>query len=167
MPVVYVGVGSNIDPEDNLRAAVHLLTQAATVLAVSSVYRTPPYGSADQPDFLDVVVQLATPLFAASFKEVLEGIEHQQGRIRTPQNRHGPLTLDLDILLWGDAAFSFGTKPWRVPSAAILKFAAVAIPLAEVAPAYVHPETKETLAEIAARLDATGVERLDWTITLH
>lgn len=167
MPAVYVGIGSNIEPETNLRAAVRLLSQAATILAISSVYQTPPYGTTDQPDFLDVVVKLATPLFPASFKvEVLDAIEQQLGRVRTPQNKYGPLTMDMDILLWGNSAFTFGTKPWRVPSAGILKFAAVAIPLAEIAPEFVHPETHESVATIAARLDATGVTRLGWKIEL-
>ncbi|MBC7870604.1 MAG: 2-amino-4-hydroxy-6-hydroxymethyldihydropteridine diphosphokinase [Chitinophagaceae bacterium] len=165
MPIVYVSLGSNIEPEVNLRAAVNALGQKTTLMALSSIYQTPPYGNLDQPDFLDIVVKLATPLFPASFKmEVLDVIEHELGRVRTPQNKYGPLTIDMDILLWGASAFTFGTKPWRVPSTGILKFAAVAIPLAEISPNLPHPETGETFAQIAARLDATGIKKLDWKI---
>ncbi|MBC8097967.1 MAG: 2-amino-4-hydroxy-6-hydroxymethyldihydropteridine diphosphokinase, partial [Armatimonadetes bacterium] len=75
------------------------------------------------------------------------------------------LTLDLDILLWGDTAFEFGDKPWRVPYKGILKFAAVAIPLAELAPDYLHPTEDVTLSVIAARFaDAADVQRLPWRI---
>jgi 2-amino-4-hydroxy-6-hydroxymethyldihydropteridine diphosphokinase len=167
MPVVYVSLGSNIEPEKNLKAAVQALAESTTIMAVSSVYQTPPYGNTNQPDFLDVVVKLVTPVFPVIFKTtVLNEIETQLGRTRDPQFKYGPLTMDMDILLWSNSAFSFGTKPWRVPNAGILKYAAVALPLAEIAPDYVHPETNETLATIAARLDPKGVKKLDWKIEL-
>lgn len=165
----YLSIGSNIDPEANLRRAVELLREKCKILALSSVYQSPAYGFADQPDFLDVTAQIQTPLAPVEFKtQVLDVIEKLCGRDRASQtNKDGPLALDMDILLWGDTAFDYGTKPWRVPNSGILKFAAVAIPLAEIAPEVVHPVEKVTMREIVGRFDAQAqaeVKRLEWRI---
>jgi 2-amino-4-hydroxy-6-hydroxymethyldihydropteridine diphosphokinase len=165
--IAYLSIGSNIEPEANLRQAVGLLREHCEVLALSSVYQSPAYGFADQPDFLDVVAKARTSLTPEQFKtDLLDDIERRCGRDRDSQtNKDGPLTLDMDILLWGDTAFEFGSKPWRVPNKGITKFAAVAIPLAELAPDAVHPDEGVTIQEIAQRFgDAADVQRLDWRI---
>lgn len=156
----YISLGSNINPLRNLQAAVNRLRAHGTITAISSVYQTPPYGETDQPDFLDVVVALVTAADPALFKtQTLRGIEDALGRTRDPRFKYGPLTLDMDIMLWGDHAFDFGDKPWHVPHQGITRYAADALPLAEIAPQFIHPETGETLTQIAARLDATGITR--------
>ena len=162
-PTVYISVSSNVEPEKNLPAALELLRERCTIRKVSSVYQSPAFGYEDQPDFLDIAVELTTPVMPQMFKEnVLGRIEKQLGRDRSNQEtRFGPLTLDMDILLWGDAPFSYGKKPWRVPDKMILEHAAVAIPLAEIAPDYVHPEEKVTIKEIAARFDANSIKLRD------
>jgi 2-amino-4-hydroxy-6-hydroxymethyldihydropteridine diphosphokinase len=160
-PVVYVSLGSNIAPEQHLTAAVGLLREKCTVLAVSSRYRTAPQGYTDQADFLNMAVQLTTPRAPAEFKHtVLDAIERQLKRVRDPANKNAPRSIDLDISLWGDAVLDYGEKPWHVPDKDIQRFAHVAVPLAELAPNYVHPETGETLAQIAARLDTSGIQRI-------
>jgi len=162
-PRVFVSVGSNIEPEKNLQAALDMLRENCTILQVSSVYQSPAFGFEDQPDFLDMAVELTTPVMPQMFKvNMLGRIEKKLGRDRDSQeNKNGPLTMDMDILLWGTAAFSYGKKPWRVPDKMILKYAAVAIPLAEIAPDYMHPEEKVTIKEIAARFDASKVKKRD------
>lgn len=165
--IAYVSIGSNIEPEDNLQRAVDLLREACEVLAVSAVYQSPPFGFTEQPDFLDVTVKIRTPLTPLAFKTgVLDRIERACGRDRASQaNKYGPLALDMDILLWGDTAFEFGDKPWRVPNKGVTQFAAVAIPLAEIAPDVVHPIEGVTLAAIAARFaDADDVRRVTFAI---
>lgn len=164
-PIVYVSLGSNIEPEVNLQQAVDLLREHCTVLTISSVYQTPPYGDGNQPDFLDVVVKLTTDDTPENFKiNVLRKIETDLGRVRTPENKYGPLTLDMDIMLWGDSAFDYGEKPWHVPNKGILVFAADALPLAEIAPEVIHPETKQTITEIAQKLDVTGITKIKFKI---
>lgn len=150
--IAYVSIGANMDAESNLRAAVSLLREHCEVLALSAVYQSPAYGFADQPDFLDIVAQVRTALTPLDFKQmVLDAIERARGRDRASQlSKDGPLPLDMDILLWGDSAFEFGDKPWRVPNKGILKFAAVALPLAELAPNVIHPDAGVTIREIAA-----------------
>ncbi len=161
-PIVYVALGSNIEPERNLAAAVRLLHERCTVLAVSSAYRTAPQGFTEQADFLNMAVRLTTPLSPITLKHnVLDVIERQLGRRRDPSNKNTPRTIDLDIALWGNAVFEYGEKPWRVPDRDILRFPHVAIPLAELAPEYVHPETGQTLAEIAAQFDREGIIPVD------
>ena len=158
--VVYVSLGSNIEPEKNLAEAIRLLRQRCTVLAVSSAYRTPPQGFSEQADFLNMAVKLTTTLTPADFKrEVLGDIERQLGRQRDPNNKNAPRTIDLDISLWNDLAFAYGDKPWRVPDPDITRFAHVAIPLAEIAPDYLHPVNGRTLAAIASDFDTRHIRR--------
>jgi 2-amino-4-hydroxy-6-hydroxymethyldihydropteridine diphosphokinase len=159
--VIYVSIGSNIEPEKHLRQAVAALHQTGTVLAVSSVYQSPPFGFTDQPDFLDIVVALTTDMAPADFKQRLYAIERESGRDRASQaNKYGPLTLDMDILLWGETSFSFGSKPWSVPDQGIVEQAAVAIPLAEIAPDVVHPIENVSIATIASRFDPDAITRI-------
>ncbi len=159
---VYIMLGSNINPYENMARAIAYLRQHCTVLAVSSVYRTPPQEFTAQDDFLNAAVKLQTVLDAASFRQqVGGGLEQFLERVRDPNNRAGPRTIDLDVSLWGNHIFEYGLKPWRVPDNDIVRFAYVAIPLAELAPTFVHPETGQTLQAIAATLDATGIEKLD------
>lgn len=161
-PDVYVILGSNINPYQNMVEAVAYLRQHCEVIAVSSVYRTPPQEFADQDDFLNAAVKLHTNLDPAAFRQQIGGgLEAALKRVRDPNNRAGPRTIDLDVSLWGAAVFEYGPKPWRVPDQDILRFAYVTIPLAELAPDVVHPQTGQTLTEIAATLDATGIEKLD------
>lgn len=161
LPRVYLSLASNIEPEKNLQLAVNMLRERCNVLAISSVYKSPPFGYIEQPDFLDIAVKCSTPWLPPVFKKAIDKIERVLGRNReTQNNKYGPLTIDIDILLWGDSAFSFGTKPWRVPDSSIVQEASIALPLAEIAPDYVHPEEGVTLAEIAARFAGTSVQKL-------
>lgn len=157
---VYVSLGSNIAPETNLKRALELLAAKGTVRVVSSAYRTAPQGFLEQADFLNMAVCVETFLDPFTFKkDVLDWIERELGRVRDPQNKNAPRTIDLDISLWDTATFEYGDKPWHVPDPDILKFAHVAIPLAQIAPDYVHPVEHITLAEIAARFDTSAFER--------
>ncbi|MCU0476857.1 MAG: 2-amino-4-hydroxy-6-hydroxymethyldihydropteridine diphosphokinase [Anaerolineae bacterium] len=156
-PRVYVALGGNIDPQRWLQYGLDRLREAGEVLAVSSVYETPPFGYLDQPNFLDVTIGMHTDLSPTAFKQLLYQIEGETGRVRANQKtKWGPLELDLDILLWGETAFTFGDKPWRVPNEGIAQYAAVAVPLAEIAPEAVYPLTGERIADIAARLGRDG-----------
>lgn len=147
---VYVALGSNDQPEENLRRALDLLCQRATVRAVSAVVQSPDYSAQNQPDYLNAVVWLTTADDPARFRtETLASIEAACGRVRLAGAR---VALDIDILLWGDGAFTYGEKPWHVPHASILQHAAIAIPLAQLAPDRLHPLEKVSLAQIVARL---------------
>ncbi len=152
--LAYLSLGSNIDPERNLPEAVSLLAQYGSIVAVSSAWQSPPAGFADQPDFLNAALIMSTPLTAAELRGgPIAGVEKALGRVRT-ENKNAPRTIDIDILLFNHEVLNVGQR--HIPSPEIYERAFVAQPLAEIAPEYVHPETGETLAAIAARVVSTG-----------
>lgn len=154
-------LGSNRDPLPNLRAALALLRAACTVVAVSSVYESAAEGStAGGPPYLNAAVRVVTDQTAEAFKlGVLRTIESRLGRQRDG-SAPGDVPIDLDIALWGDTPLTYGSKPWRSPSPDMLTYAFVALPLAEIAPDTLHPETGQTLAEIAAHFAGSQLENL-------
>ncbi len=159
--IVYVSMGSNIEPETNLKRAIELLEERGTITAVSHAYRTPPQGFSDQAEFLNLALCMTTSLEPETLKHtVLDWIEQELKRVRDPKNKNAPRTIDLDISLWNEEVFEYGEKPWRVPDPDILRFAHVVLPLAEVAPAYLHPIEKITLSEIASRFEDTHFETI-------
>ena len=80
----YIALGSNIEPERNLPAAVRLLAARCKLLALSPVYQTQPVGKTDQPDFLNAAALIETELGPAALKtQVLQKIERTLGRVRS------------------------------------------------------------------------------------
>lgn len=157
----YLSLGSSLDKERNLRAGVGLLAEHGRVLAVSSAYETAPIGNPDDPTFLNAALILETPLEPQALKEtVLRAVEDRLGRQRT-SDPNASRTFDADISLFNDEILDLGRR--HIPDPEILLYAHIAVPLAEIAPNYRHPETGETLAAIARRvsLDTTMIRRDD------
>lgn len=152
---VCVLLGSNIEKEHNLPEAVRLLAAAADVTGVSSVYETLPKGLAGSPNFFNAAVCLSTVKTAAQLKSgLLTDIERVLGRERSA-DRNAPRTIDLDIALVNSECFSYPGPDGRlrhVPDPDLLRFAHAALPIAELDPLFVHPETGETMQSIADRL---------------
>lgn len=148
----YILLGSNINKERNIPAAIKLLKQKCNLLAVSSIYKTAPVGTLNQPDFWNVAALLETELDAYRLKrEVLAESERRLGR-RRAADKNGPRTIDADIILFNQETFQ--DNGLRIPDPDLLKYPHVAIPVAELAPWLPHPETGEPLAAIAQRLAA-------------
>jgi 2-amino-4-hydroxy-6-hydroxymethyldihydropteridine diphosphokinase len=102
----FVGVGSNLgDREGQIRAAVERIGAfpGTRVLAVSRLRETAPVGFEGQPDFLNGAVELETSLPPRELLDALLELERRLGRVRGEGPRFGPRTLDLDLLLYGDA----------------------------------------------------------------
>ena len=157
--VAFITIGSNIAAEQNIVAAVARLRRYTTVLALSQVYRTEAKGFLEQAPFLNMAAKVHTWRSPLDFKQaVLARIEAELKRERDPANRNAPRTIDLDIALWNDAVFHYGAKPWTVPDPEILQFAHLAVPLADIAPDAVHPESGDTLRQIADSLEEPGME---------
>lgn len=147
---VFVSMGSNIEPEQNLPEAVRRLAERCQLLAVSRAYETAPVGTAGGPNFLNGAVLVATALSAGDLKGgVLAEIEAALGRVRGA-DRHAPRTIDLDISLYNQDVLQVGER--SIPEPDILLHAHVAQPLADLAPHYRHPQTGQTLLEIARSL---------------
>lgn len=153
---VFICLGSNINAEANLPAAVRLLQNFGTVRAASTVYETLPVGYSEQANFLNAAVLLETSLsLEAVLDEVVPEIEQALRRVRDRANPYGPRTIDLDVALFNNAVIQAGHR--ELPDPDIVKYAFVAIPLAELEPDYMHPLSGETLRSIASRLEvATG-----------
>ncbi len=159
--VAYLSLGSNIRPAENMAAAIALLRRHTTLLALSPVYRTAPQGFARQPAFLNMAAKAHTRRRPAAFRShVIDRIERELGRVRDPDNINAPRTIDLDLSLWNDESFFYGDKPWAIPDDDILRFAHVAQPLADLAPDYRLPGDGRSLRDIAADLDASGLEHI-------
>lgn len=158
MPIAYLSLGSNVDKERNLPAAVALLARQGRLLAVSAIYETAPIGNPGDPSFLNAAVALETELQPAELKQrVLGNVEQQLGRQRST-DPNAPRTIDVDISLYDDAILQLGKR--RIPDPEILCYPHIAVPLADLAPGYHHPETGETLAQIAGRVMAAAGQPL-------
>jgi 2-amino-4-hydroxy-6-hydroxymethyldihydropteridine diphosphokinase len=135
----YVGLGANLgDRERTLREAVEALAAAegVEVVAVSTVRETEPVGVGEQPLFLNGAAELGTTLTARELLEVLLAVEQRFGRVRAP-GEHGPRTLDLDLLLYGDEVIE--EPGLTVPHPRLHERRFVLEPLAELAPGLVVP----------------------------
>lgn len=143
MTTVFVGIGSNVEPERRVRQAVHGLHQYFGALRVSPVYRNPAVGFKGD-DFLNLVVAFDSEQNPADVHAALNEIERQCGRVRDGP-RFAPRTLDLDLLLYGDL---ISNSPVRLPRPEILKYAYVLKPLADLAPEHRHPLTGKSFAEL-------------------
>src|SRR5688572_25557939 len=124
--------------------------------AISSLYASAPVGHAEQPDFVNAVAKIETALDPRPLLDALLAIERRRGRVREFPN--APRTLDLDILLYGE--LSVNEPGLNIPHPRMHERAFVMIPLAEIAPNAVIPGVGRA-ADLAARTDAGGVERID------
>lgn len=151
----YVGVGSNIDPGKNVVAALELLRDRVEILGASTFYRTRPVARPEQSRFINGVFAIATDLAPRQVKQVLSGVEAKLGRVRTP-DRHAPRTLDLDLLILGELVLQ--EERLRLPDPDIRRRPFVALPLFELAPDLILPDTRERLSEVAAALSGQDLE---------
>jgi len=149
---VYVAIGSNVEPERHLRAALVGLADCFGVLRLSHVYRNRPIGF-DGDDFLNMVVAFDTDLPVADLESELGRIEAENGR-EPGGKSFGPRTLDLDLLLYGDEVSRHGRHP--IPRDEITRYAFVLKPLSDLAGERLHPVKRRTFAELWTEFDAEG-----------
>ena len=132
--IAFVGLGGNLgDPVATLGAALQALdeVQDTRLLRASRLYRTPAWGLEQQTDFINAVAMLETRLAAQALLESLFVIERRHGRVREAEQRWGPRTLDLDLLLYGDAVID--EPGLRVPHPHLHERAFALLPLLEIA----------------------------------
>lgn len=162
MERVFISIGSNLgDRVKNCRdAASALLTDPSTAVMVrgSSLYETEPWGDTGQGRFVNRVVEIETRLPPFELLDFLKSIESRMGR--KAGERWGPRLIDLDILFYGDRVVD--EEGLAIPHRHLAQRAFVLVPLAEIAPGFVHPVIKKSVAELAASAEGRGgVRKLD------
>jgi len=155
----FVGLGSNLDnPVQQIRRALSQLEilPGTSVVAISSLYRSAPFGDVEQSDFVNAVAHLQTRLDAESLLQQLLGIESAQGRVRG--ERWGPRIIDLDLLVHGDTISD--SHELKLPHPGIAERNFVLLPLQEIAPETVLPGLGK-VADIAVDRNDPQIARLD------
>lgn len=157
MSRAYIGLGTNLgDRMKQLYDALILLKDNSeiTVEKLSSVYETDPLGYTDQPNFLNMVVEISTEFSPKELLAATSAIEERLGRRRVV--RWGPRTIDLDILLFDQV--NIKTDALQIPHPRLAERAFVLIPLAEIHPSFRAPGSKLPLAEFIKLIpDKEGV----------
>lgn len=157
----FVGMGANVgDVETTLAEACWALDglPQTSIRNQSPWFRSPPWGRSDQPEFTNGVVELQTRLAPNELLQRLLEVEERFGRVRRPEERWGPRTLDLDLLLYGED--SIDEPGLQVPHPALHERAFVLLPLSRIAPALEIPGRGRVDALLAG-VDATGLRELD------
>lgn len=156
--IAFVGLGGNVgDVAVTVREALSALDglPATRLLRASPLYRTPAWGRLDQPDFINAAAKLETGLDARALLDALLDVERQFGRDRDDDARWGPRTLDLDLLLFGDAVID--EPGLRVPHPHLRERAFALVPLAAIAPEAVIPG----YGTVRSALDGVAVDRIE------
>lgn len=159
MAEALVGFGGNMgDVRATLSRAVELFCDGRDIrlVARSADYRTPPWGMADQPPFVNLCVAVATALSPQVLLARALGVERELGRDRAREQRWGPRSVDIDLLAYDDIMLD--EPGLTLPHPRLLERAFVLLPLAEIVPDRIIAGT--CIRDALASVDASGIERL-------
>lgn len=157
MPDVYLALGANLgDREKNLRDALRQIAPFVEIERVSSIYETEPWGVHDQPWFLNLVCAGTTALSPVDLLRRAKKIENEMGRAEGI--RFGPRPIDIDILFY-DRVIEL-SPALTIPHPRLHERAFVLVPLAEIAPTFVHPRLRITIRALLERLESDEQVRL-------
>ncbi len=149
MHIVYLSLGSNENAATNIVLGFRMLWQIGAIAALSSVYESAAADGKDAPHYLNAVIAIQTPHELSNLKGLLRRFEDMLGRDRDAD----AVPIDYDILFSSEDTTEYQAqgKLYNLPHSDILKRAYVAVPLAEIAPDWVHPETGKTAQQIAVQ----------------
>jgi 2-amino-4-hydroxy-6-hydroxymethyldihydropteridine diphosphokinase len=149
--IAFLSLGSNVgDRVANLKVAINRIGSLGEVIATSSIYETEPVEFLAQPWFLNCVVKLDTEKMPKQLLAAILTIEKEMGRHR--HQRKGPRTIDIDILLFGNAVIE--TQGLTIPHPSMHERRFVLEPMSEIAPDVRHPVFKKKMREMLEALTA-------------
>ncbi|MEZ9328178.1 2-amino-4-hydroxy-6-hydroxymethyldihydropteridine diphosphokinase [Vibrio breoganii] len=156
----YIAVGSNLgDPVAQAKQAIERLRDLprSRVIQASSLYSSTPMGPQNQPDYINAVVKIETELQPLELLDNTQKIENEQGRVRK-EERWGPRTLDLDIILYGDETID--QPRLVVPHYGMREREFVLYPLLEIEPNLILPDGS-ALSQLIESVDRNGLQVWD------
>jgi 2-amino-4-hydroxy-6-hydroxymethyldihydropteridine diphosphokinase len=144
MSIVWLGLGSNVNAENNIRAGIKELEEKFENLSLSPVYISTAVGF-DGDDFINLVARVETEMHPLELREYLRNLEDRYGRKRNVP-KFSDRVLDIDILLYDDLVLR--SPVLDMPRGEIMKFAHVLKPLADLEPDLIHPTELRSMADI-------------------
>ncbi|MFH0882086.1 MAG: 2-amino-4-hydroxy-6-hydroxymethyldihydropteridine diphosphokinase [bacterium] len=161
-PVAYLALGGNVgDVRESFDYARKRLAEATgRPVRASRLYRTAPWGESDQPDFLNMVVEIQWNQSPRDLLDLALSIEHECGRNRSREKRWGPRTLDIDLLVFGSAMIA--DTDLSIPHPRMKERTFVLAPLSDLAPDLIPPGWSRTVLQVLAeRSDCDTAVPLD------
>ncbi len=144
MSTAWLGLGSNVNADTNIRAGIRALEETFKNVRLSPAYASAAVGF-DGDDFINLVARIETDMHPMQLRQYLRDLEDRYGRKRNVP-KFSDRSLDVDILLYDDLVLL--SPVLELPRAEILKFAHVLKPLADLEPDLVHPTEHRTISEI-------------------
>ncbi len=146
MNIDYIGIGSNLgNRQRNCLHAIELLEKSGIIIKKrSSMYETEPWGVKDQPDFINMALEIETDLNPKELLRILKNIEREMGR--SESFRWGPRCVDLDILLFNEIVLK--ENELEIPHPSMHERSFVLKPLSEIAPDRIHPVLKKKILDL-------------------
>jgi len=155
---IYIALGSNISPQENILNAIKLLKEQITISAASTFYSTPPIGSRNQENFINGVIEGETIIPAKKLKfETLRTIESKLGRIRN-EDKFASRTIDLDIVIYSDLVIN--STELILPDPEILTRPFLAFSLYELVPELILPGYNIPIKEIINQMASNMMKPL-------
>jgi 2-amino-4-hydroxy-6-hydroxymethyldihydropteridine diphosphokinase len=154
---VILGVGTNLgDRSANLTAAKSAIANFIKIDRQSSIYETAPWGMLEQPDFLNQIWEGTTSLIPSDLLEKIKQVEVELGRI--PTVLYGPRLIDIDILLYSNIIYK--SAELTIPHPHISERVFVLAPLADLEPELIIPGLKNSVKELLAAHDQSGIKKV-------
>jgi len=155
----FIGVGSNINPAENVRDAIQLLSKKANILGISTVYQTQPEEGFKQPQYYNCVVEIETEFSPEELKyKILRKIEKDLGRRRS-RDKYASRTIDLDLILYDNLVLK--TDDFTLPDPQISIRPYLAVPLYELSPELILPGSGLSIKRLASAFPEGSIQPLN------